>query len=125
MPEGKDLELETKPPAQDNTDWVALAAMTEEEGMAAALSDPDAQPWPEGKELHRVAKAKWIRFKMVLGQEDFAERYHIPLATLIPWERHEAQPDVVALAFLDAIGADPEGVANALAKSSQPAQAAE
>ena len=107
------------------TDWAALDAMTEEEVMAAALSDPDAQPWPEGKEMRRIAKAKSIRFKLVLSQDDFAARYHIPLATLIAWERHEAEPDAVALAFLAAIAADPQAVANALAKSAQPAQAAE
>lgn len=106
-------------------DWAAFDAMTEEQVMAAALSDPDAQPWPEGKKMRRISKAKWIRFKLVLSQDDFAARYHIPLATLIAWERHEAEPDAVALAFLAAIAADPQAVANALAKSAQPAQAAE
>jgi putative transcriptional regulator len=28
----------------DNTDWARVNAMTDEEVMAAALSDPDAQP---------------------------------------------------------------------------------
>ena len=107
------------------TDWAALDALTEEEIMAAALSDPDAQPWPEGKTMHRIAKAKWLRFKLVLSQEDFACRYHIPLATLKAWERHELEIDQVALAYLAAIEGDPEGVAAALAKSSQAAKAAE
>ena len=107
------------------TDWAALDAMTEEEIMAAALSDPDAQPWPEGKTMHRVAKAKWIRFKLVLSQEDFAERYHIPLATLKAWERHELETDPVALAYLTAIEGDPDGVAKALRAAPATAQAAE
>ena len=125
MPEGKDLAFDPKPPAADQTDWAALAAMTEEEVMAAALSDPDAQPWPEGKEMHRVAKAKWLRFKLMLSQENFANRYHIPLATLIAWERHEAEPDAVALAYIAAIAGDPEGVAKALARSETVPKAAE
>jgi hypothetical protein len=28
----------------DQTDWARVAAMTDDETMAAALSDPDAQP---------------------------------------------------------------------------------
>jgi putative transcriptional regulator len=107
------------------TDWAALDAMTEEEIMAAALSDPDAQPWPEGKEMHKVAVAKWIRFQLVLSQEDFADRYHIPLATLKGWERHELETDPVALAYLHTIAIDPEGVAEALRQPIRPAQAAE
>jgi putative transcriptional regulator len=107
------------------SDWTALKAMTEEEIMAAALSDPDAQPWPEGKPMHRVAEAKWIRFQLVLSQEDFADRYHIPLATLKAWERHELETDPVALAFLHTIAIDPEGVAQALRQPYRPAQAAE
>jgi len=99
--------------------------MTEEEVMAAALSDPDAQPWPEGKEMHRAAKAKWLRFKLVLSQEDFASRYHIPLATLKAWERHELETDPVALAYLTVIEKDPEGVAKALMAAPVTAQAAE
>jgi putative transcriptional regulator len=99
------------------TDWAALDAKTDEEIEAAALSDPDNQPWPKGKPMRRAALAKRIRFKYVLGQEEFAERYQIPLTTLKAWERHEAEPDAVALAYLNAILADPEGVANAVAKS--------
>ena len=102
---------------QGRTDWAALDAMTDEEIEAAALSDPDAQPWPEGKPMRRAALAKRIRFKQALSQEEFADRYQIPVATLKAWERHEAEPDAVALAYLNAILADPEGVAAAVAKS--------
>ena len=99
------------------TDWAALDAMTDEEIEAATLSDPDAQPWPEGKPLRRAALAKRIRFKLVMGLEEFSDRYQIPITILRAWDRHEAEPDVVAIAFLNAILADPEGVANAVAKS--------
>ena len=106
-----------------NTDWAALDAMTDAEIEAAALSDPDCPPWPEGKPMHRMAIAKRIRFKQKLSQEEFAETYHIPFATLRAWERHEAEPDAVAIAFLNAITVDPDGVANALAKSREQAGA--
>jgi putative transcriptional regulator len=106
-------------------DWAAFDALTPDEVMAAALSDPDAQPWPEGKPMRRIARAKFVRFKLRMTEQEFADRYHIPLATLKAWERHEAIPDAVALAYLGAIEADPEGVAKAVAVSQRPAQAAE
>ena len=107
------------------TDWAALAAMTEEEILAAAQSDPDAQPSPEGSKLRQIVRAKWLRMKLAITREELAERYRIPLLTLIAWEQREAEPDAIALAYLTAIAADPEGVAKALAKSLQPAEAAE
>ena len=41
----------------DTTDWNAVAAMTEEQGMQAALSDPDAQPSTE--EQRSTARRVW------------------------------------------------------------------
>lgn len=38
-------------PVISQTDWARVHAMTEEEIMAAALADPDAQPLPESR-LH-------------------------------------------------------------------------
>ena len=107
------------------TDWAALDAMTGDEAEAAALADPDAPPLREGQTMHPMAGAKRIRFRLRLSQEDFVNRFHIPLATLTAWERHELIPDAVAIAFLDAIAADPEGLAKALAKSSKKPEAAE
>ena len=118
-------ETDSKSDKGGHTNWAGFDALTEEEVMAAALADPDAQPLPEGATLRRMVRSKWLRIKIGQSQEHFADRYHIPLATLVAWERREAEPDAIALAFMDAIAADPEGVANALAKSGQPAQAAE
>jgi len=42
-------------PSVDKTDWARLKAMTEEEVMAAALSDPDAQPLTE-EQLSRMKR---------------------------------------------------------------------
>lgn len=107
------------------TDWAALDAMTDEEAEAAARADPDAPPPTENQDLHRAALAKRIRLKLRLSEKQFAERYHIPLITLSAWERHKLVPDAVATAFLDAIAADPEGLAKALARSSGKPEAAE
>ncbi len=40
--------------ASDQFDWSRFDALTDEEVHAAALADPDAQPWTE----ERLAKAK-------------------------------------------------------------------
>jgi putative transcriptional regulator len=112
-------------PPQGETDWDALDAMTDEEAQAAALADPDAPPLSEGRQMHPLAKVKRIRWRLKLTREAFAERYHIPVETVERWERYEVQPDAVAVAFLDAIASDPDGVANALARSVIPPTAAE
>jgi len=107
------------------TDWAALDAMSDEEVEAAALADPDGPPPCDDQSLRHMSKAKRIRFGLRSTRQAFADRYHIPLATLLAWERHELVPDAVAAAFLDAIAADPEGVAKALSKSKAARTAAE
>jgi putative transcriptional regulator len=49
------LKLGEEPPV-GKTDWARLDAMTDEEVMAAALSDPDAQPLS----LEQLAKMKRV-----------------------------------------------------------------
>ena len=97
------------------TDWAALDAMSDADAEAAAIADLDAQPAASCS--HRMATAKRVRMTLKLSPQTFAERYHIPLATLLAWERHELDPDPVARAFLAAIAADPAGVAAALARA--------
>ncbi len=101
------------------TDWARLAAMTEEEIDANALSDPDNPPsTPE--ELARmrpVPNARRIRERLKLTQEQFAERFEIPLGTLRDWEQGVSYPDRSARTLLRVIDKDPEGVVRALAKS--------
>lgn len=43
------------PPLRGDTDWARLAAMTDEEVLAAALADPDAQPLSD-EELDRMLR---------------------------------------------------------------------
>ena len=124
MPD-KTRQVDSNNLPQGKTDWAALDAMTDEELEAAALADPDCPPLREGQLMRKMAAAKRIRFKLVLSQQDFADRYHIPLATLVAWERHDTEPDAVAKAFLDAIAADPEAIARALEKSAKKSEAAE
>ena len=90
--------------------------MTEAEVEAAAAADPDARPMT-GEELRtarRIPRIKTLRRALGLTQEEFANRYHIPLGTLRDWEQGRREPDQPARAYLKVIARDPEGVRRAL-----------
>ena len=87
------------PPIQTNTDWDAVAALTDEQVHAAALADPDAQPIPLGTDedlaklgLHRVVNVKKLRERLGFTQEAFAATYRIPIGTLRDWEQRRKFP---------------------------------
>ncbi len=65
MPDGSEVPMPTPGP---------LPAMTAAEVHAAALADPDAQPWtPEQlAKARRVPRAKTLRRALGLTQEEFA-----------------------------------------------------
>jgi len=87
-------------------------AMSPEEIERAALSDPDAQPLTQD-DLHRMRRtprAKIIRRALGLTQEEFADRYHIPVGTLRDWEQGRATPDQPTQAYLTLIAREPEHV---------------
>lgn len=58
-----------------------------------------------------------IRAKLKLTQKQFAQRYHLPLATLRDWEQGRRVPDAPARALIAAIREEPEAVRRALARS--------
>ena len=91
--------------------------MTDEEVTMAALSDPDAQPLTDAQlaRMRRVSYAKHVRWKLSLSQNEFAERFHIPIGTLRDWEQHRAKPDAAATAYLQVIAENPDAVVMALA----------
>jgi putative transcriptional regulator len=98
-------------------DWARLDAMTDEEVLAAARSDPDAQPLTDAqlKRMRRVPYAKHVRWKVGLSQAEFARRFQIPIGTLRDWEQWRSEPDQAALAYLKVIAADARFVERALA----------
>jgi len=109
------------PPIQTNTDWDAVAALTDEQVHAAALADPDAQPIPLGTDedlaklgLHRVVNVKKLRERLGFTQEAFAATYRIPIGTLRDWEQRRKFPDAPARAYLTVIARNPEAVAGLL-----------
>lgn len=90
--------------------------MTDDEVMIAALSDPDAQPsTPEQLARgRRISLAKFTRFRFGLSQEQFAERFGIPIGTLRDWEQHRSKPDQAAESYLKVIAKNPKAVMKAL-----------
>jgi putative transcriptional regulator len=100
------------------TDWARLDAMTDEEIIAAAMSDPDAQPLtPEQlAKMRRVSRVKVLRQRLRMTQAEFAEAFHLPITTLRDWEQRRSTPDAPARALLLAIERDPEVMRRLLAE---------
>jgi len=90
--------------------------MSEEQIMAAALSDPDAKPFSAAQlaRMKHTPRAKLIRRALGLTQEEFAARFRIPLGTLRDWEQGASEPDQAARAYLTVIARDPKAVTRAL-----------
>lgn len=98
------------------TEWVRLDAMADEEVLAAAQSDPDAQPLaPEHlATMRRVSRVKVLRQRLGMTQAEFAEAFHLPITTLRD-EQRRSTPDAPARALLLAIERDPEAMRRLLA----------
>jgi putative transcriptional regulator len=97
-------------------DWAAFDAMSEAERHRAALGDADAQP-VNGEDvaaLIRTPQVRIIRRALALSQEEFSQRFHIPLGTLRDWEQGRKMPDAAAKAYLMVIGRNPQAVTEAL-----------
>jgi putative transcriptional regulator len=103
------------PPSK--SDWTRLNAMTDEEVMAAAQADPDAQPLTAEQlaRMHRVSRVKLLRQRLGMTQAAFAQAFHLPITTLRDWEQHRSTPDAPARALLLAIERDPEAMRRLLA----------
>ncbi|MGE0424747.1 MAG: helix-turn-helix domain-containing protein [Reyranellaceae bacterium] len=101
----------------DETDWARVKAMTDQEVVAAALSDPDAHPLtPEQlTRMRRVSRVKAMRQRLGMTQAEFAEAFHLPITTLRDWEQRRSTPDAPARALLLAIERDPEVMRRLLA----------
>lgn len=107
-----------EPPPVGDTDWERVKAMTEEEVLATALSDPDAQPLTreELSRMRRVSPVKVLRHRLGLTQVEFAAAFGIPVSTLRDWEQHRTTPDAPARSLLRAIESEPETMRRLLAK---------
>jgi putative transcriptional regulator len=110
-----DNTMKTTPKATKH-DWSRFDAMGEAERHTAAVRDPDAQPLaPEDMQrMRRTPQVRIIRRALGLSQEEFAERFQIPLGTLRDWEQGRKDPDAAARAYLHVIGRNPGAVSEAL-----------
>ena len=103
---------DTTPGRRDagGTNWDEFDALTDEQIAAGVARDPDASlSTPEQlARMMRISPARHIRQKLRLAPWKFAELYDIPLETLQAWERHEAEPSLVELAYLRLIERNPE-----------------
>jgi putative transcriptional regulator len=89
-----------------------LRPMSTEAIEKAARADRDSLPLTrvDVKRMKQRPRVKIIRRALDLTQEEFAERYHIPLGTLRDWEQGRAEPDQPTRAYLTLIARDPEHV---------------
>jgi putative transcriptional regulator len=104
------------PPIKTDTDWAAVAALTDEQIEAAVRDDPDAAPinFFEQPGFIRIPNVKRIRERLGLTQEAFAATYRIPVGTLRDWEQGRKLPDAPARAYLTVIARNPQAVAELL-----------
>ena len=104
----------------DGTDWGRLAAMTDAEAEVNAVADPDNPPLSRKamRTMRRMPRVAVIRRALRLTQEEFSQRYQIPLGTLRDWEQGRSEPDQPTRAYLRVIAMEPETTARALAGKS-------
>ncbi len=97
-----------------------LRPMSSEAIEKAARADPDTQPLTDAdlKRMKRTPRVKIIRRALELTQEEFSNRYHIPLGTLRDWEQGRAEPDQPTRAYLTLIARDPERINRVLNRRS-------
>jgi len=117
------MRIDPKRPSKGRTDWARVDAMTDEEIVAAARSDPDCH-LPTKRELarfRRVPVVKHVRLLLGLSQRAFAERFGFALTTVRDWEQGRAQPDRAKLLCLRLIARHPKE-AEEIARELEPAR---
>ena len=109
-------KLRLNPKRPPKTNWRAFDAMSEAERHAAALADPDCPPATEAQlaRARRVPNVRALRRSMRLTQEQFAERFGLPLGTVRDWEQGAHRPDRAAQVLLTVIARNPDAVTRAL-----------
>jgi len=75
---------------------------------------PTAAPICARVHVVEVPDVRAIRRKLHLSQQEFAQKYRIPLPTLRNWEQGRRQPDAPAAAYLHAIALRPREISEAL-----------
>lgn len=100
---------------EEALDVPPLDILSPAEIETAAARNREIPPLTERPDqLRRVPRVKTIRRALGLTQEQFAERYQIPLGTLRDWEQGRSEPDQPAKTYLTVIARDHESVERAL-----------
>ncbi|MCB0000169.1 MAG: helix-turn-helix domain-containing protein [Anaerolineales bacterium] len=102
----------------NDADWAAFDTLSDEEVVAQAKNDPDAQPSSaaELQQFQRAVNVKTIRKQLAMTQEEFAHAFQLSLATLRDWEQARTQPDQAARTLLKIIAHNPDLVREALSQ---------
>jgi putative transcriptional regulator len=103
--------------ASKKTDWAEVDAMTEDDVVARAMTDPDNRPLTDEdyRRMKRTPRVTIIRRAFRMTQEEFAEAFRIPIGTLRDWEQGRTEPDQANQAYLKVIAVAPHTVRKALA----------
>jgi putative transcriptional regulator len=93
--------------------------MTDQEVVAAALSDPDDRPLTPARlaQMRRVTRVKFLRQRLGMTQMQFAAAFHLPITALRDWEQNRGTPDAPARTLLLAIERGPEVMRRLLAET--------
>lgn len=77
----------------------------------------EVQPFTDDQlaKMRHQTTAKRVRRALSLSQEEFANRFGIPLRTLQEWEQGRREPDATTLAYLKVIEREPDIVTRVLA----------
>jgi putative transcriptional regulator len=120
MKKGSTTKLRLNPRKPPKTNWRAFDAMSEAERHAAAMTDPDCPPATEAQlsRARRVPNVRALRRSLKLTQEEFANRFGLPLGTIRDWEQGTHRPDRAAQVLLRVIAKDPNAVIRALRERS-------
>jgi putative transcriptional regulator len=120
---GEKFTKRQKRTAKGPTDWKKVEAMTERQIIAAAKSDPDAQPLKNSELKHfkcvhpvKEVNVKDIRNKLHISQEQFAKYFGVSVRTVQEWEQHRKTPTATARNFLRVIEVAPGIVQKALSR---------
>jgi putative transcriptional regulator len=99
LPNGEEVEIQVERIAAD----------------APVPSDDEGMTEEQLAKMRRIPRSKTLRRALRLTQEEFSERYRIPLGTLRDWEQGRSEPDAPSRAYLKVIAKNPEMVRLALA----------
>jgi putative transcriptional regulator len=85
------------------------------ESLTEACEHAEGKPDTVRVHVVEVPDVKAIRRRLHMSQQEFAQVYRIPLATLKNWEQGRRQPDAPAAAYLQVIAKCPREAREALA----------